>query len=104
MEHLSAQSATMQWIILVSSFLVDSECVMKITNEASQEDIQLDEEGQTSTRCPSCRCRVDRKNTIDYLTFKRVHQPNSGNILDSSEDEDNFITDDEEVDSNSDST
>jgi SNF2 family DNA or RNA helicase len=79
---------------------------MRITDQAGQQNIQLGEEGgQGSARCPSCRGKIDVKKIIDYFTFKRVHQPNPGNVAGADEDGDgdDSMTDDEESNSDYDS-
>lgn len=50
-----------------------TECFSRLTDPSQA--IAAGSEGNAEAKCPECRGKVDPKKIIDFMTFKRVHQP-----------------------------
>jgi hypothetical protein len=54
-----------------------AECLSKISDQAVQQNVAEGNEGAGGSRCPSCRGSLSMNKIIDYVTFKKVHNPDA---------------------------
>jgi SNF2 family DNA or RNA helicase len=52
-----------------------AECLTKISDQANQQNLADGNENGAASKCPTCRGSLSMNKIIDYMTFKRVHNP-----------------------------
>jgi hypothetical protein len=69
----------------------------RISDQANLQNVAEGNDGGASSKCPTCRGKIDLKKIIDYATFKKVHKPDEV-----SQHEVGSVDEDSETDSDSD--
>jgi SNF2 family DNA or RNA helicase len=75
-----------------------AECLSKISEQAMQQNVADGNEGGATSKCPTCRGKIELGKIIDYATFKKVHKPDPD-----AEDEEIASGDSDDSDSETDS-
>lgn len=52
-----------------------AECLTKISDQANQQNLADGNENGGTSKCPTCRGPLSMTKIIDYMTFKKVHNP-----------------------------